>query len=169
MVMKKGKLFLLLLGFSAVSFAGEVRVKIPKQGWFISFDSPPLSGKQESKRNGDYAYKANSDRFNISFFVEKPHGAGSTHKDCYDFYWPQASRNPMIAKDTIEMTETPKYVRVQYDILTEFQGKPIRQRNVNYYFSFSGKWIDVHISIIAPTEEDSELVTAFDRSLSYGL
>jgi hypothetical protein len=75
----------------------------------------------------------------------------------------------MIAKDTIEVSETPKYVRVQYDILTEFQGKPIRQRNVNYYFAFSGKWIDVHISIIAPSEEDSEVVEAFDRTLSYGL
>lgn len=167
--MKRLAVLMLLLGLPVVGFATEMKVKIPKQGWFISFDSPPLSGKQESKRGGDYAFSANSDRFNISFFVEKPHGTGVTHKDCYDFYWPQASRNPMIAKDTIEMSENPKYVRVQYDIVTEFQGRPIRQRNVNYYFAFSGKWIDVHISIIAPSESDAELVTAFDRSLSYGL
>jgi hypothetical protein len=48
--MKKGKVFLLLLGFAGVILAGEVKVKIPKQGWFIAFDSPALSGKQESNR-----------------------------------------------------------------------------------------------------------------------
>src|SRR5881296_705294 len=99
--MQRGRAFILLLGFSAAALAGEVKVKIPAEGWSISFDSPRLSQEQESKKDGEYAFKANSDRFNISLFVEKPHGAGSSHKDCYEFYWPQASRNPMIAKDTI--------------------------------------------------------------------
>jgi len=40
---------------------------------------------------------------------------------------------------------------------------------VNYYFAYSGRWIDVHISIIAPSDQDSQVVTAFDRSLSYGM
>src|SRR5262245_47695883 len=153
-MMKKRMVFILLLGFAAVAFAAEQAVKIPKQGWSISFDSPPLSDKQDSKRGGDYAFKATSDRFNISLFVEKPHGAGSTNKACYEVYWPQASRNPTIAKDTVQMSETSKYVRVQYYIVTEFQEQQIGQLNVNYYFAYSGKWIDVHISIIAPTDQD---------------
>jgi hypothetical protein len=101
-------------------------------------------------------------------FVEKPDAAGSTHKDCYDFYWPQASKNPMIAKDTIVMSETPKYVRVQYDIVTTFQGKEIRDRNVNYYFAFQGRWVDVHISVIAPEQQDEKIFAAFDKTLAYG-
>jgi hypothetical protein len=169
MVMKKAAILIVLLACAAIAFAAEERVKIPKQGWSISFDSPRLSDKQESKHDGDYAFKATAERFNISLFVEKPHGAGSTHKDCYEFYWPQASRNPMIAKDTVQISETSKYVRVQYDIVTEFQGKPIRQLNVNYYFAYSGEWIDLHISIIAPSQQDSEVIAAFDRSLSYGM
>jgi hypothetical protein len=101
--------------------------------------------------------------------VEKPAGTGQTHRDCYEFYWSQASRNPMIARDSVVNSETPKYVRVQYDIVTEFQGQPIRQRHVNYFFfAFRGKWVDVHISVIVPTKEDEEIFAAFDRSLRYG-
>ena len=158
----------LLLAFRGTALASAERVEIPDQGWSISFDSPPLSQKEESKQPGEYAFRANSERFNISLFVEKPHGSGNSSKSCYDFYWPRASQNPMIAKDTIAMSETPKYVRVQYDIVTEFEGHPIRQRNVNYYFIFRGKWVDVHISIIAPSEQDADVFATFDRTLSYG-
>lgn len=155
-------------GSSANALLEQVKIQIPEEPWSISFDSPRLSEKKESRRDADYAFTATSDRFNISLFVEKPHGAGDSHKDCYRFYWPQASQSPLIAKDTVEMSETSKYVRVQYDIVTKFQGKPIRQRNVNYYAAFSGKWIDVHISIIAPTKKDADVFAVFDRTLSYG-
>jgi hypothetical protein len=57
---------------------------------------------------------------------------------------------------------------VQYDIVSEFRGRPVRQRHVHYYVAFRGKWIDVHISIIEPSEEDAGIFAAFDRSLSYG-
>ncbi len=147
---------------------GNVKVKIPKEGWSISFDSPPLSQEQESRNIDDYAFKATSGRFNISLFVEKPRGTGSSHKDCYQFYWPRASQNPMIAKNTVLTSDRAKYVRVQYDVFTEFQGKLIRQRNVNYYFAFRGKWIDVHISMIEPIKEDEGIFAAFDKSLDYG-
>ncbi len=80
----------------------------------------------------------------------------------------QSSRNPRIAKDTVQSTETPKYVRVQYDITVEFQGQLIRQRHVNYYFAFQQKCVDVHISVIAPTKADEDIFVAFDRSLRYG-
>jgi hypothetical protein len=160
---------ILLLGFWAAAFAAEVKVKIPNEGWSISFESPRLSEKKESKQNGEYAFKARMDRFIISLFVEKPHGPGSAHKDCYEFYWPLASRNPWIAKDSVETSETPKFVRVQYDVVAQFQGKqPIRQRNFNYYFAFRDKWVDVHISITAPTEQDAKVFATFDRTLSYG-
>ncbi len=157
-----------VLVFAGSAIAVPVKVEIPKEGWSIAFDSPSLSRQQESKGDGEYAFKANSGRFNLSLFVEKPTGAGQTHQDCYEFYWSQAGRNPMIARDSVVSSETPKYVRVQYDIVTEFQGQPIRQRHVHYFFAFRGKWVDVHISVIVPTREDEEIFAAFDRSLRYG-
>lgn len=153
---------------STVAVAAPVTVDIPKEGWSIAFDSPSLSKQQESRGDGEYAFRANSGRFNISLFVEKPGGAGKAHRDCYEFYWSQSSRNPMIARDSVATSETPKYVRVQYDIVTQFQGQPIRQRHVHYYFVYREKWVDVHISIIVPTQEDEEIFAAFDKSLRYG-
>lgn len=157
-----------LLTFTGLAVAVPVKVAIPKEGWSIAFDSPLLSHQQESRGDGEYAFKANSGRFNLSLFVENPAGTGTTHRDCYAFYWSHAKGNPMIAKDSVVTSETPKYVRVQYDIVTQFQGQPIRQRHVHYYFVYRGKWVDVHISIIVPTKEDEETFAAFDRSLRYG-
>jgi hypothetical protein len=166
--MKKVIILIILLCISTVSFAAEEKVIIPNEGWFITFDSPPLSQKQESSIEKGYAFRAKSGRFNISLYVEKPQFHGATNKDCFDFYWPKASQDPSIPNNTIKVLETSKYVRGQYDIVMEYQGKTIRHRNVNYYFVFNDKWVDVHISIIAPTEKDAEIFAVFDRSLSYG-
>jgi len=157
-----------VLAFTGRAGAVPVKVDIPKEGWSIAFDSPSLSKQEESRGDGEYAFRASSGRFNISLFVEKPGGAGKTHRDCYEFYWSLAKRNPMIAQDLVQSADTPKYVRVQYDIVTQFQGQPIRQRHVHYYFVYREKWVDVHISIIVPTKEDEEIFAAFDRSLRYG-
>ena len=153
--------------FVTPAFAKKVEVKVPDEGWKIIFDSPPLSNTQHSSKPGGYAYRGNSERFNLSLYVEPPEGTGDSHEDCYSFYWPQASRNPLIAKDTILKTQTPRFVSVQYDIVTEFEGKPIRSTNINYYFAFRGKWVDVHVSIIEPTSADAKILAEFGKSLEY--
>jgi len=167
-MMKKTIILIILFCITAVSLAAEEKVIIPNEDWFISFDSPPLLQKQESRIEKGYAFRAKSGRFNISLYVEKPQGHGATNKDCFEFYWPKASRAPSIPINTIKVSETSKYVRGQYDVVMEYQGKTIRHRNVNYYFVFNDKWVDVHISIIAPTEKDDAIFAVFDRSLSYG-
>src|SRR5262245_53354095 len=95
-LMKAGLALALVLAFLGSAGATPVKVDIPKEGWSIAFDSPSLSKQEESRGNGEYAFRGNSGRFNISLFVEKPGGAGKTHRDCYEFYWSQSSRNPMI-------------------------------------------------------------------------
>ncbi len=158
----------LLPSIGPVAQAETAEVKIPKQGWSIFFDSPPSTNKRDSKKGGDFAFMAGSGRFNVSLYVEKPHGGGDTHKACYEFYWPKGSRNPMIAKDTVTMSESENFVRVQYDIRAPVQGEQIRQKNVNDYFAFRDRWIDVHISVIKPTADDDVLFAAFDKSPRYG-
>ena len=102
----------------------------------------------------------------MSALIEKPNG-GPSNKECYEFYWRDESRNPMIAKETISVSERPAFVRVQYDLEIPFEGKKIRQRNVNYFFAYRGRWIDVHISVIEPTPQDQAIFDRFDSSLSY--
>lgn len=166
--MNRAELLVFFLAFSGTAFAASTEVAVPSEGWSIRFESPILSNQQDSRRDGGYAFRATSDRFNISLFVENPQETGTAHRDCFESYWAHSSENPLIAKDTVVTSENPTYVRVQYDLVTEFEGKPIRSRNVNYYFTYRGKWTDVHISIVQPTKADEEVFAAFDRSLSYG-
>ena len=166
--MRRLMLLVLVLAFAGTASADTTEVKIPKQGWAISFDAPALSDKKESKKSGDFAFAANSHRFNISLFVEKPRGSGTTNRDWYEYYWSRGSTNPMIDKRSVSFSETDKYARVQYDIVTTFQGKPFRMTNVNYYFIFRDRWVDVHISVSDPRPEDDQIFKTFDASLSYG-
>jgi hypothetical protein len=142
-------------------------LKIPDTGWAISFDSPRLSKPEESRVGPNYAFRATSGRFNISVFVEQQEGTGDMHSDCYRYYWPMASKNPKILQDTVSVSRTGRYYRVQYDLGAEFKGRFIKQKNVNYYFAYQGKWVDVHISIASPTKEDEPIFTLFDKSLTY--
>lgn len=154
-------LFLLVLPIP--SFADAVSIPIPNQGWSIALNAPPFARKQGQQNGPNYIYKANSDSFNLSIFVEPQAKAGGS-KECYEFYWPQASRNPLISKPTIKISNTDKFYRVEYDVTAG----TLAQHNVNYYFMFDGKWVDVHISITNPTKDDDAVIASFDKSLNYG-
>jgi hypothetical protein len=144
----------------------RAEIPIPHENWSISFDAPALSDVRQSVESGDFAYSGNSHRFNLSFFVEKPRGKGTTHVDCRDYYWAKAKKNPMIEKKSIAFSETDRYARVQYDIVV--RQPALRQTNVNYYFVYGGRWIDVHISLVNATPEDQPIFRTFDASLDYG-
>jgi hypothetical protein len=152
---------------TAGALTARTTIPIPGGSWYLEFDGPKLSEQNESRKGANYAFKGNSGRFNLSLFVEMPEGVGKTHEDCYRFYWPKASRNPRILKESVLVSRSDKYYRAQYDIRMEFAGRPVTHRNVNYYIAFQGRWVDVHISIIDPTPEDDIVIAAFDRSLVY--
>jgi len=166
--MKRILVLLLLICACGAAWAEPARFEIPSTEWGISFDAPPLSQKQDRRNGGNYAFRANSGRFNLSFFVETPQGPGATHDDTFRYYWPQASRNQMIDKASVKIAPGASYVRVQYDILADLGGRKLRMRNVNYYIAYGGKWVDVHISMVEPTAEDEQVFTDFDNSLHLG-
>lgn len=148
--------------------AEKTAIQVPREGWEITFESPPLAKKQESRGDEGYTFRGTSGRFAISFFVESPQGDGTTHKDSYNYYWHRASQNALIVKDSVVTSETPNYVRVQYIMVVEIVGRAYRQMHVNYYFAFRGKWVDVHISVPEAIQEDKEVLEVFDRTFSYG-
>ncbi|HEY1081961.1 MAG TPA: hypothetical protein VGE29_06855 [Prosthecobacter sp.] len=159
--------FLLLLA-SPVP-AETVSVPVSDQGWSIEMDAPAFEKKSGSDQGPNYVYNANSGRFNLSFFVE-PKAGGNSHRECFEHYWPMASRNPLIDKSTIRISHTDRYYRVAYDIIVPPKPPygPLAHRNVNYFFAFEDKWVDVHISIIKPEAADAKLLEAFDEGLKYG-
>lgn len=162
-------LFGSLLFLVCPAFAETVSIPVSDQGWSIRVDAPPFEKKTGGDQGPNYVYKANSGRFNLSFFVE-PKAGGDSHKECFEHYWPMASRNPLIDKSTIQISNTDSYYRVAYDIVVPPKPPygPLVHRNVNYFFAFEDKWVDVHISILKPEAADAKLLATFDQGLKYG-
>jgi hypothetical protein len=52
-----------VLAFTGPAGAVPVKLDIPREGWSIAFGSPSLSRQQESRGDGEYAFRANSGRF----------------------------------------------------------------------------------------------------------
>jgi len=161
-------LLLSLLAVSGTAAASETTLEIPGQGWQLSFDAPSLTKVDEHDRPGQYMYEANAGTFNLSLYVEDPScSGGNSHKDFYDCFWAKSSRNPMIVKPSVVATETPAYYKVAYDVEAPWEGKTVHLKNVNFLISYRGKWTDLHISVVEPTEADLALLTTFEKSLHY--
>jgi len=159
---------ILLLALPGAAQAGESTLVIPDQGWQISFDAPALTKMGEQNRPGQYVYEANSGKFNLPLYVEDPScSGGKSHKDFYKCFWPKSSRNPMIVQSTVVATESPGYYKVAYDVEAPWNGQTIKLKNVNYLISYRGKWTDLHISIVEPTEADLTILASFEKSLTY--
>jgi len=157
-------LFVALLSACGSVFAESQSIPIIGLGWTLTVDAPAFATKKEKPGDGGFTFQANSGNFNLSVFVETPAKVGG-NKECFDFYWAKASRNPLIDKLSVETGSNAKFHRVQYTMNSKDQAFTVK--HVNYYFAFEGKWIDVHISITNPTARDRGLIAAFDKGLGY--
>lgn len=148
--------------------AEPITIPVVGKGWQITFEGPVLAMEGVESDAQGLAYRANAGRFNVSAFVEPPSGGGVGNKACRDFYWAQASRNPMIQKDSIKQWGTPACECVEYLIEGDLKGEKFKQANINCYFVHEGKWVDVHASIIEPGEGDGAVMQDLAKSLAYG-
>lgn len=151
-----------------VASAAPTTVAIPGQGWQVSFDAPPVTERNESDHPDQYLYFGRAGRFNMSIYVETPGCKhGTKHADFLDCFWPKASRNPVIVKDSIRQECSERYCKLSYDIEAPRDRRQVRQRNINFLFAYRGKWTDVHVSVLEPTEADVKMLEAFETSLTY--
>ncbi len=162
--------YIALLFFFAtgMAIAEPATIRIPDQNWKISFDAPVLRKMKESNSPNQYMYFGNANLFNLSLYVETPTCAGgNTHEDFFKCYWPKTSKLAMIKQASVTTSCSEKYCKIAYDAEVTIQGNAIRQRSMNFLFAYRGKWVDVHVSVINPTEEDLALLKKFEASLSY--
>lgn len=147
--------------------AEQLVVPVAGEGWHLAFEGPRLFKEAMQQDAQGLQYKANAGRFNLSVFVESPDGKGGDHKACRDFYWPQASRNPMIQKQTVKHWSAPEGECVEYVLAGEREGVgAFSLANINCYCSHQGKWVDVHASVISPTDEDVQMLQKLAKSLA---
>jgi hypothetical protein len=172
MIMKKAPapfFWFLLALLPAAVHAAPMTVSVPGQGWQLSFDAPVFVDQKAVDHPDQYMYWGSSGRFNLSIYVETPGCKGGVkNEDFLDCFWPKASRNPLIVKESIDTRCNETYCRIAYDIKAALRGQPLRQVNRNFIFAYRGKWTDVHVSVLDPTETDLKLLDAFETSLNYG-
>lgn len=140
--------------------SGSLAIEIPGQGWKINLPNPGLEVLEKQANEAQFIYRAaalGADGYEISIYVEKPAGTGTANTDVFNYYWPKASRNPLIDEKSIKTETKEKFVKVTYTCLDIPQ--------VNYYFAFKGRWIDVHLSRPAPAEK---VFADFEQRFSYG-
>jgi len=161
-------LLFLLLALGSAAQAAPTTMPIPGQNWQISFDAPVLNKMKEQSRPGQFVYVGNAGKFNLSLHVEDPGcSGGTTHRAYYECFWPKASRNPMIAQETVVATEGPRYYKVAFDIHAPWQGRILVLKNLNYLIAYRGKWIDLHVSVVDPQADDLAMLEALEKSLVY--
>ncbi len=168
---KVARFLLLLVGaLPGMACAAPTTVAIPGQGWQVSFDAPPLAERKEADHPEQYMFFGTAGRFNVSIYVEPPGcNRGATHADFIDCFWPRASRNPVIVRESIRKTCTDAYCRIGYDIKAPWNGRLSRQANIHFLFAYQGRWTDVQVSVVEPTDDDLKLLELFETSLAYGV
>ena len=156
-----------LIALIMASRAEERVFVIPNEGWRVVVDAPPMAKIEEQRRGADYAIKGHGGPFNLSLFVETPQSATGGYKECCEFYWSKGRRNPQIDQKSVQISNNSYFYRVEYVTITLFKGEKFRQKHVNYYFVFKGRWMDLHISVFEPKSTDEEIFRRFDQGLRY--
>jgi hypothetical protein len=98
--------------------------------------------------------------FNLTIVVEKPVNDDMSNEAVFNYYWSTVANSPVIDAGSVEVKKEGKFVKVSYTL----HGEP----NVNYFFAFKGRWVDVHISKWPFEKTDSKLFADFEEHLSYG-
>lgn len=144
-----------------VSVARNLKIEIPEQGWSIGIWNCGFGRLAKESNRGQFICRGTAQNgLNLSIFVESPHGNGMGTEDVSQYYWPKASRNPLIDAQSVKMEKHEKFVKVSYTTL--------EMPNVNFYFAYKGKWVDVHISMMADAKAADEIFAGFESQLSYG-
>jgi hypothetical protein len=140
-----------------------LRIAVPNQDWAITMMNPGLKAL-DRHADGDLLSVRGlpgTNGFNLSLFVQPASDDGTNHIDAFNYYWSQTANSSLVDANSMRMEKKEKYVIVAYTV----QGQP----NVNYYFSYKGSWVDVHISKWPfDAEADGKLFTEFEEYLSYG-
>ena len=148
-------------GFQKVFKNTFAYLSIPHERWKVVVFTPRLEGPVQESTGGNFVWRSFSRSGHIlSMFVEKPATGGRTHDDCFNYYWPRASRNPLIDPQSVQVEHGNRYTRVTY--------RSSDIRNAIYYFCFKDRWVDLHLSQPLFNEVEKMNLADFESRFRYG-
>jgi hypothetical protein len=137
-------------------------IAIPNQNWKLIIADLGFGDWKKQEDNNQFVLHGQTgpSGFNLVLLVEGPVNNLAGNDPVYDFYWSNMAHNSLIDAQSVKVGRTGKFIKVSYSA----QGQP----NVNYFFAYQGKWVDVHLSKGLVEPGDDKLFTEFDNGLSYG-
>jgi len=136
-------------------------IPIPNQNWKLIVADLGFGDWTKKEDNNQFVLHSQpGPGFNLVLFVETPTNKVPGNDPVYNFYWLGMAQNSLIDAQSVKVERNDQFIKVSYTA----QGQP----NVNYFFAYQGKWVDVHLSKGAPGPEDDKLFARFDSALSYG-
>ena len=91
---------------SAPGGNADWKIEVPGQDWKIVIMNPGLKAMYTQTTDDEFSCKAlpGENGCNLSIFVEKPPVEGEFgNEDVYRYYWSRAVRNPLIARETVNV------------------------------------------------------------------
>ena len=147
---------------SAPGDTADWKIEVPGQDWKIVIMNPGLKAMYTQSSDDEFACRAlpGQNGCNLSIFVGKaPTEDSVTNDDVFRYYWSRAVRNPLLERSTVKVERKAKFVKVSY--------MTVDVQNVNFYFAYKDRWIDVHLSKSPFTEADEKLFADFEERLSW--
>jgi len=139
-----------------------VVIPIPNQNWKLTIADFGFGNWAKQEDNNQFVLHGQTGPggLNLVLFVENPVNTLSGNDPVYNFYWSNMAHDSLIDAQSVKVERTDKFIKVSYFA----QNQP----NVNYFFAYQGKWVDVHLSKGVVEPGDDKLFAAFDAALSYG-
>jgi hypothetical protein len=137
-------------------------IAIPNQNWKLIIADLGFGNwtKQEDNNQLVLHCQPGSSGFNLVIFVEGPVNNLPGNDPVYNFFWSNMAHDSLIDTQSVKVLKNDQFIKVSYAA----QGQP----NVNYFFAYQGKWVDLHLSKGSPEQGDDKLFAEFDNALSYG-
>lgn len=134
------------------------RLVIPGKPWALEIALPPgfsVKGPEVSTAGDRVMIFANdiNAQLVVSVYLEKAFSEGDA-KTAREYYAKKGEASPLIKSD-IKQYEMNDAAVGEY-MVREFEDRKIDQKNMNYYLSHDGCWVDVHISKVLYRPSDKK-------------
>ena len=167
------RMLLLLLALAAdAAFAEAVTLQLPAQR-SLAFDAPPMTKLQEVSAAERYQYLASSvgqddARFNLSVHVEPIDCRfGRSLQEVSRCFLEKSDLISGIVKKSRNTRCDARRCEVTYTTTAQTSEREVTQLNTHALLVDRDSWVDVHLSVISPTDADKLIFARFMDSLSY--
>jgi hypothetical protein len=135
-------------------------IPIPHANWKLTIRNLGFRNWTKQEDNNQFVLRSQpGPGFSLVLIVAVPANNLAGNDPVYDFYWSNMAHNSLIDPQSVKNERTDRFIRVSYTA----QGQP----NVNYFFAYQDKWVDVHLSKGSPDPGDAKLLAGFDSGLFY--